>query len=95
VTGTTAADVIIQSILGLAVKSKKIVAALESNLHRITSQIRGTLSLKRYANPELNQSLLGSLLCKCVETRWFASLWDGGIVRTFGKPESNFAQSAL
>jgi len=59
------------------------IAALKSNLHRITSQIRGNLSSIEYGNPELNRLFSR----KCVETRWFASLWDGSIVRHSVKAE--------
>ena len=57
---------------------KNRIAALKSNLHCKTSQIQGNLSPKGYGNPELNSR---QVLDKCAETRWFASLWDGGIVR--------------
>ena len=52
--------------------------ALKSNLHRITGLIRGKLSLKRYANPELS----GEQSLKCVETIYPASLVDGEIVQS-------------
>jgi len=58
--------------------------ALQSNLHRITGQIRGRLNwLFQHANLELNR-LLGR---KCVETRGSASHWDDGIVRHSMKVE--------
>ena len=57
---------------------RKRIAALMGNCQVKTSRIRGNLSSKEYGNPELNSSYE---LDKCVETRWFASLWDGGIVR--------------
>ena len=45
--------------------------ALQSNLHRRTSQIRGRLNwVFQHANPELNPLFSG----KCVETRGFAPL---------------------
>lgn len=65
----------------LAYVNKK--ASLKSNLHRITCQIRGNLRALAYGNPELS----GRQLPKCVETRWQASLWDGGIVRYSRKLE--------
>ena len=72
-----------------------IVAALESNLHRITSQIRGTLSAGAYANPELNRNLFR----KCVETIGFVPLVGNEIVRSSRKLEilkmTIFARSAL
>ena len=64
-----------------------IVAALKSNLHRRTSQIRGTLSAKAYANPELN---VRNLLTKCVETIGFAPQVGGEIVRSSRKLEPMF-----
>ena len=57
---------------------RKRIAALMGNCQVKTSRIRGNLSSKEYGNPELN---LRSYLIKRVETRWFASLWDDGIVR--------------
>lgn len=57
------------------------VAALQSNLHRITSQIRGNLKAEAHGNPELNGSRSGSNGSwngpKCVETRGFASHYFG------------------
>ena len=50
------------------------VAALWSNLHRRTSQIRGNLRARAYGNPELSGRLRRP---KCVETRWFAPALGG------------------
>lgn len=68
------------SYVFVAVRNR--IAALGSNPHCKTSQIRRNLSSYEYGNSELNSS---DKLDKCVETRWFASLWDGGIVRYFLK----------
>lgn len=67
-------------ILGAVAWIKCKLVPLESNLHRITSQIQGSLSALAYGNPELNLRLCFS---KCAETRGFASyaLRDDGIVR--------------
>lgn len=61
------------------------IAALKSNLHCKTSQIRGKLNHLWHANPELNS---GHKPDKGVETRRLASLWDGGIVRHSPKGET-------
>ena len=65
-------------VKGLITVAIDLTVALKSNLHRITGLIRGKLSLKRYANPELN---LRFILSKCVETIYPASLEDDEIVR--------------
>jgi len=62
---------------------RKRIAALESNLYRITSRIRWNLNSFEHGNTELNSGQPD----KCVETRGFASLWDGGIVRHSLKDE--------
>ena len=72
------------SYVFVAVRSK--IAALGSNPHRITSQIRRNLSsLWNMVTPsqaEIKQSRA------CVETRRLASLVDGGIVRHSLKSEA-------
>ena len=72
------AYVFVAVILLGAVASTKTIGAFMRQLIKQTTLIRGNLSSKEYGNPELNSSYE---LDKCVETRWFASLWDGGIVR--------------
>ena len=70
---------------------RRLIVALKSNLHRITSRIRGNLSaVMAYGNPELNCNSNG--LHKCVETRGFASLKeDGGIVQALWKLRDNLS----
>lgn len=61
--------------------SHRIIVALGSNPHRITHQIRGNLNPTRgMVIAELSRKL--NNFWACGETRWCASLWDGGIVRT-------------
>ena len=62
-------------ILGAVAWIRSKLVPLKSNLHRITSQIRGSLSLRGYGNPELSLRLIS--LDKCVETRGFASCSAG------------------
>ena len=57
-------------------------ASLGSNLQVRTSQIRGKLNQIGMLIP----SQAGRLFSwACVETRWFASHWDEGIVHSFRK----------
>ena len=55
-------------ILGAVAWISRKLVPLWRNLQVITSQIGGSLSLRRYGNPELN---LGFAPSKCVETRGF------------------------
>jgi hypothetical protein len=60
----------------------RMIVALQSNLYRITCQIRGNLNLLKrgMAIAELNRRMNPG---NCGETRWQASLsWDGGIVQS-------------
>jgi len=75
-------------IVFAAMLPTRVIVALESNLHRITHQMRGKLTSEMsMPTAELNLQMTQG---NCGETRRCASLkWDGGIVQTYRKIGTN------